>query len=99
MNEDDLDIAAYCNEAIIFFLQTRLPKVKNFTERAFLIGWLVELYLNRLADLSDLHGDGSTLVEEHRSTFFKFVSEPFILKVRLSGKVLFQAGFLTTYQR
>ena len=99
MNEDDLDVAAYCNEAIIFFLQTRLPKVKNFTERAFLIGWLVELYLNRLADLSDLHGENSSLVEEHRSTFFKFVSEPFILKVRLSGKSFVPQNFGTTYSR
>ena len=75
--DENTEIDKLRNGAIIFFLKTRLPRVERFTEKALLIGWLLELYLTKLSDLIDYYGKGSEEVSHHRENFFQFIQGPF----------------------
>jgi len=75
--DENTEIDKLRNGAIIFFLKTRLPRVERFTEKALLIGWLLELYLTKLSDLIDYYGKSSEEVSHHRENFFQFIQGPF----------------------
>jgi hypothetical protein len=66
------------NESIIFFLKHRLPRVERYTEKALLIGWLLELYLTSRAEMADLYGKRSEQIKTHRQNFLQFLSDPII---------------------
>ena len=88
--DENTEIDKLRNGAIIFFLKTRLPRVERFTEKALLIGWLLELYLTKLSDLIDYYGKGSEEVSHHRENFFQFIQGPFsksIIKWGVSSRL------------
>ena len=63
-----------------FFVDSklRLPRVERYTEKALLIGWLLELYLTSLAEMIDQFGETSDLIKQHRKNFLQFLSDPII---------------------
>ena len=87
--DENTEIDKLRNGAIIFFLKTRLPRVERFTEKALLIGWLLELYLTKLSDLIDYYGKGSEEVSHHRENFFQFIQGPFSIIILVSRFLYF----------
>ena len=76
----------YRNEAIIFFLKNRLPRVERYTEKALLIGWLLELYLTSLAEMTDQFGPGNEVIRQHRKNFLHFLSDSVIREIVVNMK-------------
>ena len=74
-NPDQIELNQFRNEAIIFFLENRLPRMGRYTEKALLIGWLLELYLTRLSDLIDQNGKNSKITKSHHENFIRFIED------------------------